>query len=104
MNWMSGGGPMAAFEFLRLDQVNCVAIITLDRPPLNVLTIELNRELERALGEVAAGVHLKAVVLRAEGRAFCAGVDVADHIPERVNEMIHGFSRLFTRLRTLPIP
>ncbi|HEX8729408.1 MAG TPA: enoyl-CoA hydratase/isomerase family protein [Ktedonobacterales bacterium] len=94
----------SAYEFLRLERTESVGIITLDRPPLNVLTIAMNRELERALASFAADDNLKAVVLRAEGRAFCAGVDVADHTPERVDEMIHGFARLFTHLRTLAIP
>jgi cyclohexa-1,5-dienecarbonyl-CoA hydratase len=47
---------------------------------------------------------LKALVVRAEGRAFCAGVDVADHVPERVDAMIRGFGRLFARLRTFATP
>jgi len=94
----------STYEFLRLERTESVGIITLDRPPLNVLTIAMNRELERALASLAADDHLKAVVLRAEGRAFCAGVDVADHTPERVDEMIHGFARLVTQLRTLAIP
>jgi cyclohexa-1,5-dienecarbonyl-CoA hydratase len=94
----------STYEFLRLERTESVGIITLDRPPLNVLTIAMNRELERALASLAADDHLKAVVLRAEGRAFCAGVDVADHTLERVDEMIHGFARLVTQLRTLAIP
>jgi cyclohexa-1,5-dienecarbonyl-CoA hydratase len=92
------------YQFLRLERTEAVGIITLDRPPLNVLTIAMNDELERALESLAADGRLKAVVLRAAGRAFCAGVDVADHTPERVEEMIHGFARLFTRLHTLDIP
>lgn len=92
------------FTLLRLDTADGVATITLDRPPLNVLTIAMIRELDGALDLVAAERHLKAVVLRAEGKAFCAGVDVADHLPERVDEMIRGFGRLYTRLRSLPLP
>jgi cyclohexa-1,5-dienecarbonyl-CoA hydratase len=48
--------------------------------------------------------RVKAVVLAANGKAFCAGVDVADHIPERVESMIQDFGGLFTRLRTFPVP
>ena len=92
------------YEFIHLDIADGVATITLARPPLNVLTIAMNRELEDALERVAEDTRLKAIVLRAEGKAFCAGVDVADHIPERVDAMIRGFGRLFTRLRALPIP
>ncbi|MDE3228406.1 MAG: enoyl-CoA hydratase/isomerase family protein [Chloroflexota bacterium] len=94
----------ATYEFLHLAVAEGVATITLDRPPLNVLTIAMNRELEDALERVAQDQRLKAAVLRAEGKAFCAGVDVADHTPARVDEMIRGFGRLFTRLRMSPAP
>lgn len=92
------------FEFLRVERADGVATLTLDRPPLNVLTIAMIGELEAALADISADTHLKAVVLRAEGKAFCAGVDVADHIPERVDAMIRGFGQLFTYLRTMPVP
>lgn len=93
-----------SYEFLHLDITDSVATITLDRPPLNVLTVAMNRELERALERVEQVESLKVVVLRAAGKEFCAGVDVADHVPERVDEMICGFGRLFTTLRTLSTP
>lgn len=92
------------FAFLRVDTTEEIATITLNRPPLNVLTIEMIRELDAALDDVIANAHLKAVVLRAEGKAFCAGVDVADHVPGRMETMIRGFGQLFTRLRSLPAP
>ncbi len=92
------------FGSVRLDMAHDIAMITLDRPPLNVLTIEMISEIEAALDAASQEPHLKALVLRAEGKAFCAGVDVADHIPERVDAMIRGFGRLFTRLRAFPTP
>jgi cyclohexa-1,5-dienecarbonyl-CoA hydratase len=94
----------ATFAFLRVISTVDVVTIVLDHPPLNILTIEMMRELESALNEVTTSKHVKAVVLRAEGKAFCAGVDVADHAPEQVDEMIRGFGRLFTCLRSLPVP
>lgn len=93
-----------AFRFIRLEAVDGAAVITLDRPPLNILTIEMIRELEAALDAVATDKHLKALVLCATGTAFCAGVDVADHVPARVSDMIRGFGRLFVHLRTFPAP
>lgn len=94
----------STFELIRLDIEAGVATITLDRPPLNVLTIAMIRELSAALDAAVEHDHLHAVVLRAAGKAFCAGVDVADHTADRVDEMIHGFGRLFTRLRAFPAP
>ncbi len=94
----------STFEFILLETASGVATITLDRPPLNLLTIAMIRELSTALDEAAEHDHVRAVALRAAGKAFCAGVDVADHTAERVDEMIRGFGRLFTQLRTFPAP
>lgn len=87
-----------------LNVADGVATITLDRPPLNVLTLAMIDELDTALDVVASDSRVKALVLQASGNAFCAGVDVADHVPGRVDAMIRGFGQLFTRLRTFPAP
>jgi cyclohexa-1,5-dienecarbonyl-CoA hydratase len=93
------------FEFIRLDVADGVATITLDRPPLNILTIEMIREVRAALDVVAAErTQRKAAVLRAGGKAFCAGVDVADHVPKRMDEMIRSFGCLFMQLRAFAVP
>jgi len=86
-----------------LDITAGVVRLTLNRPPLNILTLAIIRELAGALDTVAMQPHLKALVLAANGKAFCAGVDVADHTPERTEPMIREFCALFTRLRTLPM-
>jgi cyclohexa-1,5-dienecarbonyl-CoA hydratase len=62
-------------------------------------------ELEVALDALAAREPaVKAVVLVGNEKAFCAGVDVADHTRERVETMIRSFARLFLRLRSMPLP
>lgn len=87
-----------------LDMVEGVAWLTLNRPPLNILTNEMMAELGEALEVLAEQCQLKVVVLAGSEKAFCAGVDVADHTPERVEQMICSFGRLFMRLRALPMP
>jgi cyclohexa-1,5-dienecarbonyl-CoA hydratase len=89
---------------ITLDVTEGVAKVTLDRPPLNILTLAMIRQLAEALDTVAQLTRLKALVLAANGKAFCAGVDVTDHTPERTEPMIREFCALFTRLRTLPVP
>jgi len=87
-----------------LDVTQGVAWLTLNRPPLNILTLEMIRKLDRALNTVAEQTWLKALVLSAKGKAFCAGVDVADHTPDRVEPMIREFGQIFARLRALHLP
>lgn len=81
-----------------------VAFITLDAPPLNILTAavmaDLTASIEFALTEPTA----RAVVVRAGGRAFSAGADVGEHRPERAREMIAAFSRLFDVLAASALP
>jgi cyclohexa-1,5-dienecarbonyl-CoA hydratase len=87
-----------------LDVTEGVARLTLNRPPLNILTLAMIRRLAEVLDTVAQLTQLKALVLAATGKAFCAGVDVADHTPDRTEPMVREFCALFTRLRTLPVP
>lgn len=75
-----------------------IARITLERPPLNVLNLPLLGELNRAVDEAIAG-GCDFLVLRGAGpRGFSAGVEVADHKPERVGEMLDTFHGVFRRL------
>jgi cyclohexa-1,5-dienecarbonyl-CoA hydratase len=68
--------------------------IRLDRPPVNVLNLALLAELDQVLQETQEAV----VVIRGAGKLFSAGVDVADHVPERVEAMIRGFHQVLERI------
>jgi cyclohexa-1,5-dienecarbonyl-CoA hydratase len=81
-----------------------VAFLTLDAPPLNVLSAAMMRALTAALERAQADRTLKAVALTANGRAFSAGADVGEHQPEQAPEMIAAFSRLFTAFGALELP
>ena len=70
-----------------------VARVVLDRPPLNVIDLEGARELAGALESLRSRPDLSAVVLAARGRAFSAGVDVRDHLPDRGAAMLREFHR-----------
>lgn len=87
-----------------LDMIDGVAFLRLNRPPLNILNLAVIRELAEKLEAAARQTGLKALVLCANGKAFCAGVDVADHLPERVEPMIREFGALYMQLRSFPLP
>ena len=95
---------MADYEFLGYRSEAAAVRISLNRPPLNVLHIPMLRELERALEAAAAEPGIKALVLAADGKLFSAGVDVADHTPEKVGEMIPLFDRVCLALAQFPLP
>ncbi|MBC7348038.1 MAG: enoyl-CoA hydratase/isomerase family protein [Clostridia bacterium] len=77
--------------------------LTLNRPPLNVLNIAMMEELAAAL-EAAGKEEGKVILLEAEGRAFSAGVDVADHTPEKVEKMVAVFDRIFHIMAAIDKP
>ncbi|HET6201450.1 MAG TPA: enoyl-CoA hydratase-related protein [Planctomycetota bacterium] len=88
-------------ETVRLAREERSAWLTIDRPPLNVLDLATIERLYEALGECARDPSVLVVVLRAAGeRAFSAGVDVADHAPERVPAMLEAFHRVIRLLWT----
>ncbi|MCS6815891.1 MAG: enoyl-CoA hydratase-related protein [Blastocatellia bacterium] len=83
-----------------VERAGSVLKLTLNRPPLNILNIPMLQELNRALEQVNAGVRL---VLLQSGieRAFSAGADVSDHVPERVEQMLAELHRAIVRLLEL---
>ena len=87
---------------LRLERRERVAVLTLDRPPLQILDLELLAALERAIEELAADPALQIVFLRASGeKAFSAGVSVQDHTPDRIEAMLASFHGALRGLRAL---
>jgi len=81
-----------------------VARLTLDRPPLNVITIAVMRELQAVLDDLDSAPGLRAIVLQGAGRAFSAGVDVGEHLGPTVEPMLAGFHAVFERLEALAAP
>ncbi len=53
-----------------------VALLTLDSPPMNALSIALLEQLTGIARDLAGDTELKAVVITGEGRAFAAGADI----------------------------
>jgi len=95
---------MADPQFLMIEKDDQVARITLNRPKHNVLNIPMMNELNQELAVIAADESLKCVVITGEGRSFCAGVEVADHKPDNVDEMVAVFNRIFELINMIDIP
>lgn len=65
-----------------------VARVSLDRPPLNVLDIATLRQLNQALRQSDRSSIRVVLLASNQPRAFSAGVDVADHAADRLDEML----------------
>ena len=78
--------------------------LVLDRPPVNVLDLGMLEALQAALAKAAADRRLKVLAVTGAGRAFSAGVDVADHTEDRVGRMLDLFHGAVRRLMALEVP
>jgi cyclohexa-1,5-dienecarbonyl-CoA hydratase len=65
-----------------------VARVSLDRPPLNVLDIDMLRRLNDALRQCDQASVRVVLLASRQPQAFSAGVDVADHAPDRLDAML----------------
>ena len=81
-----------------------LARVELDRPPLNVLDLDAAVELAEELEAVGARDDVSVIALAGRGRAFCAGVDVRDHLPDRGADMLRAFHRACIALLDAPQP
>ena len=70
-----------SYEFIKTEQVDRVAIITLNRPEvLNALNVDLTRELDRAVTDIEGDDDLGAIIITGTGeRAFSAGADIHEN-------------------------
>jgi len=78
-----------------------IAHLTLHHPPLNVIDIQMMDDLDRALAEIESHHDISVVLIAAEGKAFSAGVDVAAHTPNTIQEMLAKFHRVILKLVTM---
>jgi cyclohexa-1,5-dienecarbonyl-CoA hydratase len=86
------------FSRLAVEIAPPIARITLRNPPLNIIDIAMMEELAQSLAEIEAREDVSVVVLNGEGKAFSAGVDVAAHTPDKVQEMLTKFHAVIRAL------
>lgn len=83
-----------------------IAELVLDAPPVNALDSTGWMQLAEALDALGEDEAVRVIVLRAEGRGFCAGVDIkelAAH-PERIVEVNAGNYATFKAVHRNPKP
>ena len=92
---------------VRIRLHNDILWLILDRPPLNILSIEMLDQLTAAMRDAIKHPPRLLVITGAGERAFCAGVDIRDHLDGREKEMlraVHDNCAAFEELRSHNIP
>ncbi|TDC75750.1 enoyl-CoA hydratase-related protein [Actinomadura sp. 7K507] len=81
-------------EFVRVEVQDGIATIRLDRPKMNALNAQMQRELIDAAREVTQDETVGAVVLYGGEKVFAAGADIKEMAPMSYAQMSAGHSRL----------
>ncbi len=92
---------------VRIRLHNDILWLILDRPPLNILSIEMLDQLTAAMRDAIKHPPRLVVITGAGERAFCAGVDIRDHLDGREKEMLRAVydnCAAFEELRSQNIP
>lgn len=98
-------------ELVQIELLDAVAILTLNRPERhNSLVPELLEELLAHLAQIEAAPDVRAVVLRANGRSFSTGGDVAgfvahlDTLEAYARRIVGLLNETILALLQLPVP
>jgi enoyl-CoA hydratase len=83
-----------------------IAEVVIDAPPVNALDSAGWNALSVAIAEAGQREDANVLLIRAEGRGFCGGVDIKEmqaH-PERITLLNRGNYRTFRAVRESPVP
>jgi enoyl-CoA hydratase/carnithine racemase len=95
-----------AYQTLKLEHTGGASRITLDRPPVNAVNVQLLEELLHALDALEARAETRCIVLTGAGtKAFSAGADLADSRGAHGNISFRSLGRAaLERIETHPKP
>src|SRR5580693_2978547 len=78
---------------VRVHSADGIAEVVINFPPVNALPVRGWHELATAITEAGADPETRVVILAAEGRGFCAGVDIKEMQRTAGHEALLGASR-----------
>ena len=94
-------------EFVSVEVSNGVATIQLDRPPMNALCLQMQREIKAAAQDISARSDVGAVVLYGGPKVFAAGADIKEMLGMTYQDMVRagvGLQDAFTAVARIPQP
>lgn len=92
------------YQFIELKRHDAQATLSFKRPPVNVLNLPMMEELLHALKDIQEDPAIRLLHIRGQGRCFSAGMDVEDHLPEKVKPMLETMHAVLLNLDEMPIP
>ena len=93
-----------SYDHIETEFAGGLGVITLNRPPVNILNIAMMEEINSVLESWHNKKDLKVLLFNAKGKCFSAGVDVGEHMGDMAPKMIKAFHGMFRRLEKFEIP
>jgi cyclohexa-1,5-dienecarbonyl-CoA hydratase len=103
---MGSTSAASGLSRLTLEIQSPVARISLRNPPVNVIDMPMMDELALSLSEIEARQDISVILFKGDGKAFSAGVDVAVHTADKIEEMLakfHGVIRALVAMKKVTI-
>jgi enoyl-CoA hydratase len=101
-------GKMADKDFFRCSVTERVALLSIDRPPLNILSFEYYAELCRTMIDLIEAEKANVVVLTGIRQVFISGLDIKEigriETPDENTHKTMAIKALFRRIEKLPRP
>ena len=94
----------SAIQHVRSETAGGIVRLTLDRPPANVLSVEMMNELAETLEALEYTRDVKLIVLCGNGRYFSAGFEIGDLVGEHAHLMLDAFHRILALLTRIDKP
>ncbi len=91
-------------EWVDVRVEGAIAEVVLRRPPHNVLNRAMIAELREAVSEAVSRKETRVLFLRGEGKSFCAGVNIGDHMPGKFEQAIPEFDALAREIADAEVP
>ena len=91
-------------SFITFEKNDNHARISLNRPPLNVMNIEMMTEIGDTLEALHNEEHVKLIIISSACKVFSAGVDMVDHTPQKVFQLLEAFHRIFLTMGEIGKP
>ena len=94
-------------EFISVEVDKGVATILLQRPPMNALCLQMQREIKTAAEEISARSDIGAVIVYGGPKVFAAGADIKEMAGMSYQDMLRasvGLQDAFTAVAGIPQP
>lgn len=95
-------------ELVRLEVAGAIGTIRLDRPPMNALNKQIERELKEVAAEAAERSDVRAVIVSGGEKVFAAGADIKQMADMSAGDMLDkeqdGLSAAMTAISRIPKP